>query len=351
MGKNNSNSQILAKNTLFLYIRMLLTMLVSLYTSRVILKYLGVEDYGIYNAVGGIVSMFGVISASLSTAISRSLTFELGKENSERLKKVFSISIIIQLCIIAVIVLLGETLGLWFLNNKMVIPADRLVAANWVFHFSLLTFAINLFSVPYNASLIAHEQMNIFAYIGILEVVLKLAIVYCLVISPIDRLVLYSLLLTCVALVVQVLYFIYCKKHYKECTFSIVRDKTIFKELFNFATWNFIGSASSIFRSQGVNILLNLFLGPVVNAARAISMQVNNAINGFVGNFMTALTPQITKAYAQENYSYLLNCIYRGSKFSFFLLFFLSAPVLVETDYIPRLWLVNVPDTTDYSSP
>lgn len=343
---NTKNSQILAKNTLFLYIRMLLTMLVTLYTSRVILRYLGVDDYGIYNAVGGIVAMFGVISASLSTAISRSLTFELGKENSERLKKMFSCSIMIQLFIIAVIVLLAETVGLWFLNAKMVIPEDRQVAANWVYHFSIITFAISLFSVPYNASLIAHEQMNIFAYIGILEVVLKLLVVYCLVISPIDRLVLYGFLLMCVALIIQAIYFFYCKKHYAECTFSFVRDKAIFKELFNFATWNFIGSASSIFRSQGVNILLNIFFGPVVNAARAISMQVNNAINGFVGNFMTALTPQITKAYAQGNFSYLLNCIYRGSKFSFFLLFFLSAPVLIETDYILRLWLVNVPDTT-----
>ncbi|MCS2640798.1 lipopolysaccharide biosynthesis protein [Bacteroides ovatus] len=341
-----TNSKVLAKNTLFLYIRMILMMLVALYTSRVILQYLGVEDYGIYNAVGGIVAMFGVISASLSTSISRNLTFELGKGDMEKLKKIFSMSLNIQLILIAIIFLFGETIAVWFLNVKMVIPETRLVAANWILQLSLITFAINLFSVPYNASIIAHERMNVFAYIGIIEVVLKLLVVYCLIASPIDRLIFYGSLLTFVAIVIQTIYFIFCKRHFEECSYHFIKDKSIFKELFGFATWNFIGSASSIFRSQGVNIILNLFFGPVVNAARAISMQVNNAINGFVGNFMTALTPQITKAYAQGNYTYLLQCIYRGSKFSYYLLYFLSLPVFIETDYILRLWLVNVPEST-----
>lgn len=325
---------------------MMFSMLVSLYTSRVILKYLGVEDYGIYNAVGGIVSMFGIISSSLSTSISRNLTFELGKGNRERTNKFFSMGINIQLLIISVIYLLGETAGLWFLNYKMIIPADRMTAANWIYQFSLGTFAFNLISVPYNASIIAHEKMATFAYIGILEIVLKLIVVFMLIISPIDKLVFYGLLLFSISILIRSIYQIYCRKHFEECSYHFTKEKEIFNEMFSFAIWNFIGSTSGILRSQGVNILLNLFFGPVVNAARAIATHVNTSINSFVGNFMTALTPQITKAYAQGNYSYLLQCIYRGSKFSFFLLYFLSLPVLIETEYILRLWLVNVPDTT-----
>lgn len=343
---SSENSRTLAKNTMFLYIRMLLSMLVSLYTSRVILQYLGVEDYGIYNAVGGVVGMFGIISGSLSTSISRTLTYELGTGNKEKLKKVFSMSINIQALIIIVIFMIGETVAVWFLNSKMNIPDERIAAANWILQFSLLTFAFNLISLPYNASLIAHERMGVFAYVGIFEVLMKLIIVYLLIISPIDRLIFYGFLLMLVSVLIQIIYLFYCKRHFEECTFHFINDKKIYKELFGFATWNFIGSVSSILRSQGINVILNIFFGPVVNAARAISMQVNNAVNSFVNNFMVALTPQITKAYAQGNYSYLLQCIYKGSKFSFFLLYFLSLPILIETDYILELWLVNVPDTT-----
>lgn len=344
MVKNSSKT--LAKNTLFLYARTILTMFVTLFTSRVILKYLGVEDYGIYNAVGGVVAMFTIISGSLSTSISRNLTFELGRGNMIRLNKFFSMGINIQLIIIAVVFLFAETLGLWFLNAKMVIPEDRIVAANWIYQFSVATFAFNLISVPYNASIIAHEKMGAFAYIGILEVVLKLAVVYMLVVSPIDRLITYGFLLLCVSVLIRSIYQIYCKRHFEECRYRYTTDREIFKSMFGFAVWNFIGSTSSILRSQGVNILLNLFFGPVVNAARAVANQVNHAVNTFVGNFMTALTPQITKSYARGDYDYLLQCIYKGSKFSFFLLYFLSLPVLIKTDYILQLWLENVPDTT-----
>ena len=341
-----SKRKALVKNTLFLYGRMLLSMLVSLYTSRVILQYLGVEDFGIYNAVGGVVAMFGMISGALSTSIGRTLTFNLGVGNIERLKKVFSMSINVQILIVAIIIILGETIAIWFLNSKMVIPKPRINAANWILQFSLITFSLNLISVPYNASLIAHEKMDIFAYIGIVDAVLRLIIVYFIAISPIDKLVFYGFLLMVESLAIQVIYLFYCKRCFIECKYTFCRDKDVFRELAGFATWSFIGSTSSVLRSQGVNILLNLFFGPVVNAARAISMQVNNAVNSFVTNFMTALTPQITKAYAQQEYKYLLQCIYKGSKFSFFLLYFLSLPVIVETDYILELWLINVPDRT-----
>ena len=343
---SSSQSSVLAKNTLFLYVRLLFNMLISLYSSRLILNLLGVEDYGIYNAVGGMVSMFSIISGSLSTSISRNLTFELGAKNYLKLGKIFSMSINVQILIVALIALLAETIGLWFLNAKMVIPSDRMTAANWIFQFSLATFAIQLLSVPYNASIISHERMKAFAYIGIFDVVLKLIAVILLVWSPVDKLVYYGALLLGESLVIQGIYIIYCKKNFDECIYHFTKDLTILKSLFSFAAWNFIGSTSSILREQGVNILLNLFFGPVVNAARAVASQVNAAVNSFVTNFMTALTPQITKAYAHGDYKYLLQCIYRGSKFSYFLLFFLSLPVLIETDYILKLWLGNVPDTT-----
>ena len=348
MSNNTNNSKQLAKNTLFLYGRMLFSMVVSLYTSRLILQYLGVENYGIYNVVGGLVAMFGIISGSLSTSISRNLTFELGKGDMEKLKKIYSMSINIQLILIAIVIVLGETFFVWFLNNKMVIPAERLTAANWILQFSLITFALGLFTVPYNAAIIAHERMKAFAYIGIVEVILKLVIVYLLSISPIDVLIFYGILVFFVATGMQIVYIIYCRRQFEECKYTFIKDKTIFKELVGFATWNFVGSTSSVLRSEGVNILLNLFFGPVINAARGISMQVNNALNSFVTNFMTALTPQITKAYAKKDFDYLLNCVYRGSKFSYFLLYFLSLPIIIKTDYILNLWLVEVPETTTW---
>jgi len=346
MGNSILNSRKLAKNTILLYIRFIFTMLVSLYTSRVILKYLGVEDYGIYNVVGGVVAMFQIVSSSLSSSVSRHLTFELGKGNSERLSKMFVMSINIQLLLIVVLFLLLEPLGFWFIGQKLVIPESRLFAAYCVFQFSMITFAINLLGVPYIASIISHERMKAFAYIGILDVCLKLIIVYLLVISPIDKLIFYGFFHLLVALIICMICGIYCKNRFAECTYYYCFDKEILKIMFGFATWNFLGCTATLLKNQGLNILLNIFFGPVVNAARAISTQVNSAVNGFVSNFMTALTPQITKAYAQDDNDYLLNCIYKGSKFSFFLLYFLSLPLLIETEEILKLWLVDVPDST-----
>ena len=245
MSDSINNSKQLAKNTLFLYGRMLLSMLVSLYTSRLILQYLGVDNYGIYNVVGGLVAMFGVISGSLSTSISRNLTFELGHGDMEKLKKIFSMSINIQLFLIALVLLLGETFFVWFLNNKMVIPADRLSSANWILQLSLITFSLNLFTVPYSAAIIAHERMKAFAYIGIIEVFLKLVIVYLLSVSPIDVLIFYGILVFLVATGMQYVYIIYCRRQFEECKYSFIKDKTIYNELVGFATWNFVGSTSS----------------------------------------------------------------------------------------------------------
>lgn len=321
-------------------------MAVSLYTSRVILQILGVEDFGIYNVVGGVVAMFSVISGSLSAAISRFITYELGKGDKEKLIKIFSSSVTIQIGLGLIILLLAEAIGIWFLNTKMTIPTNRMYAANWVFQLSILTFIINLISVPYNATIIAHERMSAFAYISILEVIAKLVIVYLLLISPIDKLIFYAILMTVVALIIRFVYGYYCRRHFEECTYHFVFDRELLKKMFGFAGWNFIGAASAVLRDQGGNIVINLFCGPTVNAARGIAYQVNNAISGFVNNFMMALNPQITKSYASGDRDYMMTLIYQGARLSFYILLLLSLPVIINAHYILSLWLKIVPDHT-----
>lgn len=344
MSNTTENNKRIAKNTLLLYFRMLFLMAVSLYTSRVVLNALGVEDFGIYNVVGGVVAMFSVLSGSLSAAISRFITYELGKGNQENLNKIFSSAVTIQLGLAGIIILLAETIGIWFLNVKMNIPEVRMEAANWVFQFSILTFAINLISVPYNASIIAHEKMSAFAYISILEAVGKLTIAYLITITPMDKLIFYAILMCVVALIVRFTYGNYCKRHFSECTYHFIWDKQLLKSMFSFAGWNFIGASSTVFRDQGGNVVINLFCGPAVNAARGIAFQVNNAVNQFVTNFMTALNPQITKSYASGDKEYMMTLIFQGARLSFYMLFLLSLPILVNTHYILTLWLKMVPE-------
>lgn len=339
-----NGSKRLAKNTMLLYVRMLLVMFVGLYTSRVILQTLGVEDFGIYNVVGGVVSMFSLLSGSLSSAISRFITFALGKGDKEHLKKVFSTSVTIQIILTAIIIVVAEIAGIWFINHKMMIDAERLSAAHWCFQFSLLTFAVNLISIPYNAAIVAHERMAAFAYISVVEVVGKLLIAYGIGMVAFDKLVVYGLLLAILALVIRLLYGIYCSKHFEECHYHFIWDSKLLKEIFSFSGWNFIGSSAALFRDQGGNILLNLFFGPSVNAARGIAMQVNHAVYGFVQNFMTALKPQITKNYASGNHDQVMKLIFVGSRFSFYLLLFLALPVIINTRYILSLWLGVLPD-------
>lgn len=277
---------------------MLFTMMVSLYTSRVVLATLRVEDFGIYNVVGGVVTMFAIISTSLSSAISRFITIELGKGDLRRLKTVFSTAVVIQFLMALVVVILAELIGVWFLNNKMNIPEVRMNAANWVLQFSIFTFGVNLICIPFNALIIAHERMSAFAYVSILEVSLKLLIVYLLVLMSVDKLIVYGALLLVVAIVITFAYFIYCRRHFKECKCFCRIDRFLLKRMLSFSGWNFIGASSAILRDQGVNIAINLFCGPTVNAARGMAVQVNHAINSFAQNFMTALNPQITKSFA-----------------------------------------------------
>lgn len=344
MTQSSENNKRIAKNTLLLYFRMLLLMAVSLYTSRVVLNALGVEDFGIYNVVGGVVAMFTVISGSLSAAISRFITFELGKGDGEGLKNTFSAAVTIQLLLSLVIVLLIESVGVWFLNAKMTIPADRLAAANWVLQFSIVTFVINLVSVPYNATIIAHERMSAFAYISIFEAVGKLAVAFLITVSPIDRLVFYAVLMCAVAVSVRLMYGRYCKRHFSECTYRFRWDKELLRRMSGFAGWNFIGTSAGVLRTQGINILLNIYFDPIVNAARGVAVQVNNAVSSFSTNFLMAVNPQIIKSYSKQDIERAYMLAMCGARFSFLLLSAISLPIICETDYILKLWLKIVPD-------
>lgn len=326
---------------------MLLIMGVTLYTSRVVLNALGAEDYGIYMVVGGVVAMFTMISGALGSAISRFITVELGKENQDRLNVIFSTSIIIQIILAVVITLLSETFGMWFLLNKLVIPTDRLSAALWVFQFSLITLFINLISIPYNAAIIAHERMSAFAYISIIQAVGLLVIAYIISIAPTDKLVLYAVLMTSVAIMVRVAYGVYCRRHFEECRSRWSFDGRLLREMLSFAGWNFFGVASSLVRDQGGNILINILGGgAVANAARGISMQVSGAVVSFASNFMVALDPQITKSYAARDYNYMMSLIFNGSRYAFYMLLSLALPLIVAAPYILEMWLKNVPAYT-----
>lgn len=334
----------IAKNTILLYIRTLVTMCISLYTSRVVLDVLGVQDYGIYNVVGGMVIMFSVITNSLTTAINRFFSYDLGCNNFEHLKIVFSTSVSIQLLLSLVILIIGETIGSWFLNYHLVIPEERIFAAHWVLHCTLLTFILNLISVPYNACLIAHEHMNAFAYIGILESILKLLFVFMLMAAPIDALIYYAILQVGVALIIRLIYGLYCKRKFIECNYHMILDKKLFKEMSKLAGWSFFSNAFYILNTQGVNILINIYFGVAVNAARGIATQVEGAIMTFIKNFITAINPQIIKAYASGDKQYLNNLIINGAKYTYYMALAFIIPFAMETEFIMGLWLKDVPD-------
>ena len=341
---NHSNNKRIAKNTAMLYFRMILIMGVSLYTTRIVIKVLGVEDFGIYNVVGGVVTMLAFLSSSMSSATQRFLSFELGKKDIQQLSRVFGMSVNIQIVIALGVLFIAETLGLWFVNTQLTIPGDRLIAANWVYQFSILTFIVSIISVPYNAAILTYEKMNAFAYISVLEVVLKLLAVFMLELFGLDKLKLYAILIFVVSLIIRLIYGHYVKRNIKECKYSFFWDKKLFLTLINFAGWNLWGNIAFVTYNQGVNILLNIFFGPAVNAARAIAFQVNAALNSFVLNFQIAIKPQIVKSYAAEEYMYTNTLIFSGAKLSYFLMFIICIPMLISAPQILNLWLGNVPE-------
>lgn len=345
--QNQSSNTRIAKNTLALYFRMLLNMVVVFYTSRIVLDALGVEDYGIYNVVGGIVYLFTFLNTSMSSATQRFLTFEIGKKSDvNRMTKVFSTSLNIHVLISLAILILGETVGLYFLNAYMVIPHERIFAANWVYQCSVAACCVGIVALPFNAIIISYERMRVFAWISIFDVVLKLLIAYLLYLTAYDKLVVYSSLILLVSLITPLIYYSYCRKHFLECKFKLVKDKVLFKEMCNFAGWNLIGNLAYMGFTQGINILLNVFFGPVVNAARGVAVQVQGAVGQFSRNFQMAVNPQITKKYAAGDLKGMHTLLYRSSKFSFFLLLTISLPVILQTEKILNWWLVDVPDHT-----
>lgn len=343
----NSRTLRIAKNTAVLYFRTSILVIVSLFASRVVLEALGIEDFGIYSVVGGIVAMFSIMTGSLSATISRFITFELGRKNKERLQTVFSTSIAIQVFLSVIVILIAEFVGVWFLNNKMNIPPDRIVAANYVFQFSLCTFVINLISVPYNAVIIAHERMKAFAYISVLDGLLKLAIAYCIELAGFDKLIVYAALLALESLLIRGVYGVYCLYSFDECaSCKLIMDRTVIGPMVKFSGWNMIGASSGILRVQGINILLNIFFGTAVNAAQGIANQVNSAVTSFVSNFTTALNPPITKSYASDDKEYMITLTLQGARFSYYLLLFILLPVLLETNAVLFIWLKVVPPYT-----
>ena len=344
MSDTSSANKRIAKNTLVLYVRMLFTMGISLFTSRVILQTLGVEDYGISSVVGGVISMFTFINAAMVSSTQRYLNFELVRGDANQLRSVFSTSLQIHALIALAIIVLSETVGLWFLNEKLVIPEARMTAATWVYQCSILSCAVSIMSTPYNAVIVAHEKMSAFAYISILDVSLKLLVVYLLVVLPFDKLIILAILNLMVQLFIRYIYTLYCHRHFPESYFQFRFNKTLFKEMFGFAGWSFWGNLAAILYTQGLNMMLNIFFGPIVNAARGIAVQVQSAVQQFVGGFQTALNPQITKHYASNNLPQMHSLMFRSARFSFLLLFFLSLPVLMETNFILTLWLKTVPD-------
>lgn len=344
MSAVSENNKRIAKNTLMLYIRMFFIMAVTLYTSRVILQILGVEDFGIYNVVGGVVAMMGFLKGAMSAATTRFITYELGRNNSEQLRKTYCISMMIYALLCLIFVLLAETVGLWFLNSQLVIPDNRLVAANWVYQFTIFSVIVEMMAQPYNAVIISHERMSFFAYISILEVVLKLTVVYILLLINYDHLASYGALLLAVSLIVNIIYSVYCNKNFPECKFKIYKDVALFKRILFYSGWNLFGSVSSLIKSQGLNILLNMFFNPTVNAARGIAYQIGSAISQFSNNFFTAVRPQIIKYYAQEDLNNMFMLVFRSSRMSFFLNLFFSVPLLIETPQIIQLWLGQTPD-------
>ena len=347
MSENNLHKgRRIAKNTMLLYVRMFVLMLVGLYTSRVVLNALGETDYGIYSVVGVVVAMFTMISGALNSAVSRFIAFELGKGDLSRLNKVYCTSVNIQLLLALIVVILAEPIGLWFIENKMTIDPVRIPAATWVLHFSLLAFVVNLMSVPQMASITAHEKMSAYAYIGILDGLLRLGVAFMILKSPIDRLVYYAMLMAAVVIVVRITYGIYCRLKFEECRYRFIFDGPLAKEMFSFAGWNFIGVTSGVLRDHGGNILVNLFSGPVVNAARGIAVQLNGSVQSFVTNFMTAVNPQITKSYAAGDHKYVFSLIGKSSRMAFYLLSLMAIPIIFNTELLLQLWLKEVPEHT-----
>lgn len=346
MKENTNSNKTIAKNTIFLYVRMLLMMAVSLFTSRITLQALGVSDFGIYNVVGGVVAMFAFLTNSLSNSTNRFITYALGRGDHKELNNTFCQSVNVHVLLSLLFLILAETVGSWFVYNKLVVPADRFDAALLVYHLSIITSIMSILSVPYNATIIAHEKMSTYAYISIIEVLLRLAIVVALLYTSNDKLILIGLLYMFSRIIVNCIYIVYCRVNFKETKYKYSVDIRKLRELLSFAGWSLWGNMASTIMNSGINLMLNVFFGPVVNAARAITEQVRGAVYNFCINFQTAVVPQITKSYAEENYERTKLLVYKSSKYSYLLMLLFILPICIKAYHILHFWLGIVPDHT-----
>ena len=346
MSDTSYKSKRVLKNTAFLYIRMLFILFVTLYTSRVLLDELGFTDFGIFNLVGGIASMFVFFSSSLVNATQRFLNVELSKGDVLKANVILNQHLILYAVIAVAVIVCAEIFGVWFIRNELQIPPERLDTAIWVFRFAMWSFAIMLVGIVFDSEIIAHEDMNVYSYVGLLEGVAKLVIVYMISCASIDKLFLYALLLLFVTIITQVIYLVYSKRHYSECYIRFVYDKSVLKETGSLLGWNLAGTAVYALNDSGLNVLLNMFFGPVVNAARALSYQVKAALNNFSANIFVSVRPQIVKSYAVGDFDYLLKLFYNSSRYSFFFLFIISIPIIFNVDAILVLWQGSVPEFT-----
>lgn len=348
MSEISENNRRIAKNSIFMSIRMVIVLLITLYSTRVVLEVLGVEDYGIYNVVCGFVSMFAFLNTSMSNGIQRFFNFELGRNGEEGAKKVYNTAVIIQL-ILGIVILIGaEGVGVWYINNKMVIPPERIFAANWIFQFSLLSFIFIIMQAPYTAAVIAHERMDFYAVVSVLDAFLKLGIVFLIPYFEGDDLIWYGILLAGVSVINFVLYFTYCKRKFTEIIFEKGFDRQLFKSMLGFSGWNVFGSFSGVMKEQGINLVINLFYGPAVNAARGIAAQINAGLQSFAVAVSTPVRPQVVKSYSVGNMSRTINLTYSISKISCIVLYMMALPILLEIDFVLKIWLGNnIPNHTN----
>lgn len=346
MSDISANNKRIVKNTVFMYARMLLVLCVSLYTVRVVFAALGEVDYGINNVVGGVVSMFGFLTTTMSAASLRFFAYYIGKNDHDTLSRYFSVSFWSYMLLAVIAVILAETVGLWIVNNYLVIPEERMVAANWVYQCVIVSFVFNIILIPYNAIILARERMDLYAYVGIVEAVLKLAIALILSHFGSDKLILYAVLTMMVTVSIVTFYVSYDVRHFSESRVKRLWDKVIFKDIFGFSAWSLYGSVALMLRGQGINILLNMFFGPVVNAARAIAYQINSALLGFVNGFYQAVRPQLTKYYSSGEGGQMMSLAYRSSRLTFYLFYFFAVPLIIEIPYVLKLWIGNAPEMT-----
>ena len=342
MTDNNSNKRIL-KNSIVLYARMLFILAVNLYASRIVLSVLGVNDYGVYNVVAGFVMMFGFLNSAMSTASSRYITYEQGRGSFQRQVQVFSSTVIIHVVLAFVVVILVEASGGWYITHKMVIPVNRLIASRYVFQSAVISLFFLVITVPLSSTVIAHEDMGMYAFVSILDALLKLVVVIILPFVSIDRLILYAALLSFISFINFIVYLVYCRIKFAECRFTKRIDPSLLSEMLGFAGWSFFGNMGISAKDYGVNLVLNLFFGPAINASRGLAIQISSAVNGFVSNFQMALTPQITKRYAANERHSMVKMVFVGARMSFSLLAIVVLPIIVRADYLLDLWLVNVP--------